>query len=179
MNRIQIIILATIGSIAVLQGLGLKVFVPMMKTGLDTMEILIISGISAILFLPFILGIIVSQKWWHFLPIALFIGTVSGLISGYFWDGLLSNLLIGLLSVFAIYASSFVKIKLLFKVVLCFLFLALFTLGINIVGHSLSDYDAVFYFQLSVVTLKDYLLCGALCAWLINKFDLPQMAFET
>lgn len=178
MNKIQAIILLSIGSIAMLQGFSLKVLVPMMQEGLDNMEILIVSGISAVLFVPFVLEMTINQKWWHFLPIALFIGILSGLISGYFWDCLLSNLLIGLLSVLSVYVSSLVKVKLLFKIVLCFLFLALITLSINIVGHSLSGYNAVFYFQLSLVMIKDYLLCGAFCAWLVSRFSLPQMALE-
>ncbi|MEL6717943.1 MAG: hypothetical protein AAFP82_04450 [Bacteroidota bacterium] len=178
MNKTQVIILLSIGSIAIMQGFSLRALVPMMQEGLDTMEILVISGISVVLFVPFVLEMVVNKKWWHFLPIALFIGILSGLISGYFWDCLLSNLLIGLLSVLSIYISNLVKVKLLFKIVLCFLFLALITLSINIVGHSLSGYDAVFYFQLSLVMIKDYLLCGALCAWLISRFSLPQMALE-
>ncbi|MEN0045810.1 MAG: hypothetical protein AAF806_01990 [Bacteroidota bacterium] len=178
MSKIQAIILLAIGSISVLQGIGLRIVVPMMEAGLDTMEILIISGVSCVLFVPFVLELIVNQKWWHFLPIGILIGVVTGLISGYFWDSVFTNLLIGLLSAISVYLSGLVKLKTLFKIVLTFLLLALFTLSINIVGHRLSGYEAAFYFQLSLVTIKDYLICGALCAWIINKFNLPQVALE-
>jgi len=179
MSRIQSIILLTIGSIAILQGIGLKFLIPLMTTGLSTVEILIISGVSAALFVPFVLEIIVNRKWLHFLPIALLIGLISGIISGYFWDCLLSNLLVGILSIICIYCSNLLYVKLHFKVVFCFLFLAIFTLIFNIVGHGLFHHEAIFYFQLAVITLKDYLLCGVFCAWVINKFYMPQMSFES
>ncbi|MEM9887439.1 MAG: hypothetical protein AAF849_16205 [Bacteroidota bacterium] len=172
MRKIQIVILLVIVSIAISQGIGLKILIPMMQTGLSSIEILILSGISAALFLPFVLEMTINGKLWHFLPIALIIGSISGFISGYFLDCLLSNVLIGLLSVLCIYLSTFAKIKLIYQPVLCFLLLAILSLGMNIFGHRLSGYDAVFYIELGVVTIKDYLICGGLCAWMTSKLNL-------
>ncbi|MEM1328847.1 MAG: hypothetical protein AAGI23_23015 [Bacteroidota bacterium] len=156
-------------TIAILQGIGLRLFIPAMSGGMDNLTLVLLSGCTALMFMPYTLRLVVRKLDWQYLMIALFIGAVSGLISGHFWDCLLFNILVAAISLSCYWLVKRFSLSTTSEMMINFTLLAVISLGVNILGHQLVGKEAVFYLSLVLFTVKNYLVVGGICVWINSK----------
>ncbi|MEM0991754.1 MAG: hypothetical protein AAGI49_01915 [Bacteroidota bacterium] len=156
-------------TIAILQGIGLRLFIPAMSGGMDNFTLILLSGCTALMFMPYTLQLVVRKLDWQFFVISLFIGAISGMISGYFWDCLLSNMLVGAMSLISYWLIKRFSLSPTSEMMANFMLLAAISLGVNILGHQIVGKDAAFYLSLVLFTVKNYLVVGGICVWINSK----------
>ncbi|MGD1847990.1 MAG: hypothetical protein ACFB10_21565 [Salibacteraceae bacterium] len=118
-------------------GLGLKYSIPMMKSINDT-DLMVLSATIPVMFFPGTLVFAWKRPIWWVVVVQLLISLVAAVISGYFIDTVLRNLLLGVLSSLILFVASRLAKNLKAQLILSFGLAFLFFTAANIYGHQLN-----------------------------------------
>lgn len=145
-------------------GYALRLTVPFMSTGMSNWGLIILSGAAMLLFLPSWLTYLLHENYWAATLIQLVVGVSAGMVSSYFWDSLLSCLLVGIMASLTLWIVTF------FRDESGVVYWAAGAVGLlasllNVVGHSLGDRPPSVYVGLGLSTLIVSLLAALLAHW--------------
>ena len=125
-----------------------------------------LSGVAMLMFLPSWLAYLLSKCYLAAVLIQLLVGAIAGIVSGYFWDSLLSCLLVGTMASLTLWliASFRADSGLVYWASGA---VALLSLVLNVVGHTLGSRLLWVNLLLAIGTLAS----SQLTAWLAYKLS--------
>ncbi|WKN43006.1 hypothetical protein [Tunicatimonas pelagia] len=163
MNSLVVLLLFSL-IFGALVGFGLRFTVSSMNTDMSNATLVGLSGAAMLLFLPSWLAYQLSERYLAAVLIQLFVGAIAGMVSGYFWDSLLSCVLVGVMASLTLWITTSLIASSLYWVAGV---VALLTFLLNVVGHSLGSRPLWVYLLLAVGTSA----ISQLTAWLAHKLS--------
>jgi len=156
--------------ISVLSGIALQKFVPMMVQGLSQFQIIYISALVSLLFIPFVVAYLIYESYWILLSLGLAIGSICGFISGYYFDCLSSFFLVAILSLLSSKLANAFELNTFPKPILAFINLGLVASVLNIFGHQQVNAQGInFIIILLISTLFSFVFSGMLANQILKS----------
>ncbi|MEM8967036.1 MAG: hypothetical protein AAGE93_11510 [Bacteroidota bacterium] len=133
-------------------GVVLRLAVPSMSTQMSDTALVGLSSLAMLLFLPSWLGYLFSERYVAAMIVQLIVGVTAGIVSGYFWDSVLSCVLVGVMASLALWLVAFFRAdpSLVYWAAGV---VALVSVVLNVAGHTLGSRSLWVYLLLAAGTL--------------------------